>query len=306
MPHPHRHDNCVVVLGATSLVGSWLLEALVREDFQVMAVSRKPARGREADDAVRWQVWDVAAQSIPCGLSAAICVSLMPLWLLPPLIKPLAESGLKRLVAFSSTSAITKARSSVPEERQLASHLLDAETALAAACSETGVSWTVFRPTLIYGAGRDKNVSEIGRFIERFHFFPVLAGGRGMRQPVHAADLARACIQVLDRTASHGKTYCLSGGESLTYRRMVERVFLSLGRRPRIIDVPESLVRPGVHLARLLPRYRHVNVGMLERMAEDLVCDHSEATRDFGYEPRPLDLSDAPWVDKCRQSPAAA
>ena len=48
-------------------------------------------------------------------------------------------------------------------------------------CEERGVDWTLFRPTLIYGRGLDKNVTTIMRFIKRFHVFPIVGGGGGLR-----------------------------------------------------------------------------------------------------------------------------
>jgi hypothetical protein len=42
---------------------------------------------------------------------------------------------------------------------------------------------------------------------------------------------------------------------------------------------------------RHLPRYRNWPSAMAERMSRDLVFDHFEATRDFGFEPRPFVLS---------------
>ena len=85
--------------------------------------------------------------------------------------------------------------------------------------------YTIFRPTLIYGVGRDRNVADIARFAKRFGVFPILGKGLGLRQPVHAADLAEACILAVDSSASFNRIYNLSGGETLTYREMVERVF---------------------------------------------------------------------------------
>jgi hypothetical protein len=41
----------------------------------------------------------------------------------------------------------------------------------------------------------------------------------------------------------------------------------------------------------LLPRYKHWTVEMAERMNRDLVFDHADATRDFGFSPRPFTLS---------------
>jgi len=40
-----------------------------------------------------------------------------------------------------------------------------------------------------------------------------------------------------------------------------------------------------------VPRYRNWSSAMAERMNRDLMFDHFEATRDFGFEPRAFVLS---------------
>lgn len=45
-----------------------------------------------------------------------------------------------------------------------------------------------------------------------------------------------------------------------------------------------------VSLLRCLPRYRHWTIAMAERMNRDLVFDRTEATRDFGFQPRAFTL----------------
>jgi len=78
----------------------------------------------------------------------------------------------------------------------------------------------------------------------------------------------------------------VSGGEVLSYRRMVEKVFESCGKQARIICVPLILVRLALKLIRLIPRYRYLNDAMIRRMNMDMVFDHDDATRDFAYSPR--------------------
>jgi nucleoside-diphosphate-sugar epimerase len=101
------------------------------------------------------------------------------------------------------------------------------------------IAYTIFRPTLIYGAGRDRNIADIARFVRRFGVFPILGKGIGLRQPVHAADLAEACLLAVDSSASFNRVYNLSGGETLTYRQMVERVFQAMGKRGRVVSLPQ-------------------------------------------------------------------
>jgi nucleoside-diphosphate-sugar epimerase len=192
----------------------------------------------------------------------------------------------RRLIAFSSTSRFTKAASPEAEERAVAERLVDGEERTIAFCEAHGVAWTIFRPTMIYAEGRDRNVSRLAGLIRRFRVLPLAGSGEGRRQPVHADDLAEACLLALDRRESFGRAYDLPGGETLTYRAMAVRIFHGLGLRPRVVSLPPALWRTGLKLA--APLLPGVTVAMGERMAEDLVFDGSAAAADFGWSPRPF------------------
>ena len=99
----------------------------------------------------------------------------------------------------------------------------------------------------------------------------------------------QACVLSLAAPASCNKTYNLSGGETLTYIEMVKRIFETLGRQPRFIRIPLTAFRLAVKLARLHPRFAHLTPDMALRMEANLVFDHSDATRDFGYRPGMFD-----------------
>ena len=152
--------------------------------------------------------------------------------------------------SFSSTSRLTKQDSTDASERRRAQALAEAEQGLSRTCDGLEIAWTLFLPTLIYGTGQDRNVSLIARFIRRFGWFPLVGGGSGLRQPVHADDLAAACLAALDNPRAHGGIYALAGGETLSYRVMVERVFQGLGQTPRLLPVPLWLLRAAIRAGR--------------------------------------------------------
>ncbi len=281
----------VGVLGATSVVGSYLLSQMASEGYQVAAFSR---RGSACHDAgAEWrQLFLSAFPNLSHGAEGIErWISLAPIWVLPEHFSMLEAYGVRRLVALSSTSRFTKDDSSDPAEQVIALRLSDAEARVQKWADSLGVEWTILRPTLIYGLGRDKNVSEIARFIRRLGFFPLLGKGRGLRQPLHAQDVARACIAAMNSPFATNQSYNLSGAETVCYRNMAARIFNALGRPVRLISVPKFIFRFFLALLRVLPRYRSWSFSMAERMDRDLVFDHSEATRDFGFNPRPFTLS---------------
>jgi nucleoside-diphosphate-sugar epimerase len=277
----------IIVTGATSIIGRFLLPKLANSGYEVHAVSRNDRSSPiSTEKNVLWHSIDISDPEQLIHLSADALVHLAPLWLLPPLLPVLDSLGIKRVIGFGSTSVFSKAGSANPDERRLSAHLAEAEEAIGKRCATLGINWTVFRPTLVYDCVRDKNITKIASFIRRFGFFPLLGEGRGLRQPVHADDLANACILALWRSDTFNRAYNLSGGETLSYLQMVARIFNALGKQARFLAVPEWVFHTAIQLAGLLPGKRGLNPEMATRMNVDLCFNHAEATRDFDFSPR--------------------
>ncbi|HEU4669386.1 MAG TPA: NAD-dependent epimerase/dehydratase family protein [Dyella sp.] len=274
----------VLVLGASSQIGHFLLPRLHQAGYGVLALSR---RAQSAQAGVRWIVG---------GLPGPMPVELPPLagivsyGPLLPFAQWLAQApllGTPRVVATSSMSAQTKRDSVVPAERAIAQLLRDGEQALADACSTRGLAWTVLRPTIVYGAGLDRSLTPIARRAMRLRMFP-LPAGRGLRQPVHADDIAQASLAALDPAAASGEVLPIGGGERLTAGQMFARVRTSLPVATVPLPVPRSALRLA---ARLAPKLR----GPLARLDEDLVADNTALVRLLGVQPRPFRPDPGSW-----------
>lgn len=278
----------VWVFGASSLVGRHLLPRLVAAGYCVRAFSRDPAKGRAVDSTkLHWHRFDFdGATPLPANGRPDAVIHLAPLRLLPGQIEALAARGMQRLIGFGSTSRFTKRGSQNAKERRLVADLEAAEQEIESRCGRLGVRWSVFRPTLIYSLGYDRNVSVLAGFIRRFGFFPMPGRGSGLRQPIHADDLATACVSLLASSAGWNQAYNLSGSQVLTYRSMVEAIFARLGLRARVVSFSQHWWRALLWFARLMPAYRDINMEMIGRVNADMCFDHDEATRNFGFSPR--------------------
>jgi len=282
------------VIGATSFIGQCLLPLMSAEaGWEVTAFSRRAQYLQQQGETnpVNWQVLRKAepsntrdANSIDKQISNWLCLA--PIWVLPEYFPRLLLYGVKHVVAISSTSRFTKSISSDPAEQALAEQMADGEERLIAWAKTKDVTWTILRPTLIYGLGSDRNISVIARFIRHFGFFPFLGAARGLRQPVHVHDVALSCLAALNRGKAINRSYNISGGETLTYREMVSRIFSAMGESPHFVTFPMWTFRMAVACLRILPRFRHLTAAMAERMNQDLVFDHEDACRDLGFSPR--------------------
>jgi len=283
------------LLGASSLVGELLISLLRGAGDEIHAFSRTPQAS--GSDGLIWHQLAVADHN-QCGpIKDWLCVA--PIWVLQEHFTLLESCGAQRIVVLSSTSRFTKAKSPNGAEKAIAARLIKGEENLKTWAISKGIEWVILRPTLIYGHGRDKNITEIVRFIRKFRFFPLLGKANGLRQPIHVDDVAEACVAAFESPKAVNCAYNISGEETVPYREMVIRVFAALHYSPRLLTIPLSVFSLAVTCMRLLPRYRQWSVAMAERMNSDLVFDHSDAKRDFGFSPRPfrLSLEDLPPLD---------
>lgn len=278
----------VLVSGATNQVGVFLLPRLIAAGFHVHALSRRDSAAHKPQhERIIWHQADLDIEKhVQAAPQASYFFHLAPIWLALNVIEKLSEAGVRRIVALSSTSRFSKLNSQNISEKNIVEKLIAAEAALINKCDKYNIEWTLLRPTMIYGCGMDKNVTVIAKFIKKFSFFPLVGPADGLRQPLHADDLAGACLAAMNSAAAVSKAYNLSGGQTLKFREMVEEIFRAQGKKPRIVFVPRSLVSFLITCARIIPAYRHINMEMMVRVNSDICFDSSDASRDFGYAPR--------------------
>lgn len=273
-----------LVFGGSGQIGRALLARLAIQGWDCFAISREPPGDLPG---VHWLAGSLDPACVPHGLPAYLdaTFSCGPLDLFSHwYAHSQVESG--RVLAFGSTSRDAKRDADDPGERALAGVLRQAEERVFAAAAKRGAAATLLRPTLVYGAGRDANLTRIARLAARAGFFPLPRRATGLRQPVHVEDLAAAAAAAVDSPATHGRGYALPGGETLPYRDMVARTLAALSPRPRLVELPGPVFQLALAAARATGRLQDLPPGAIARMREDLVFDAAPAQRDFGYSPR--------------------
>jgi nucleoside-diphosphate-sugar epimerase len=271
-----------LVTGASNQIGYFLLPSLAQH-CQVTAISRRAPNISPAN--INWLQRDLRYSQLQDLPQIDIILHLAPIWLLLKLLTELNQT-ITRVIVFSSTSVHTKADSKDIQEREIARNLAQAEQEITQYCIQHNIALTILRPTLIYGCELDKNIAFMRKFIRAWGFFPIVGAGLGLRQPVHAEDLALACIQILHNPRTYGKIYNLSGGETLTYRQMVALIFKQQKQKVRIISLPSNLFKFLIWCFNWLPPFRHISPAMLDRINRDLCFNYAPAQHDFNYQPR--------------------
>ncbi len=268
-----------LVIGASSQVGWFVLPRLLARGYLVDALSRRPPLDVYPDlDDLGW----VTPDAIGGGYSHL--VSAGPLALCLELARDMDD--LRAIVATSTSSVLSKVDSPSDAEREEVEAIREAEEGLRALARERDLPLLLLRPTLVYGCGRDRNLTVLANFIRRFGFLPLSTRAGGLRQPVHADDVAQALVAGLEPRDARELVTPLCGGDAIDYRTMVRRLFTALDREPRLLALPPGLLAGGMRVAGWFGLGRVGTPEMVRRQAVNLVFDDAEARRVLGVDPR--------------------
>jgi uncharacterized protein YbjT (DUF2867 family) len=285
----------LLVTGGSGFLGRHVLAEAARRGHSCVALARSPAAAQavarcgatplagDLDDAV----------SLAPAFAAAGCEALVNLASLgfghgPGIVAATVGAGLERAV-FVSTTAVTTALPARSKVVRLAAEHQVRSSPLA---------WTILRPTMIYGAPGDRNLSTLLAVLARAArvprpgclplVLPVPGGGARLQQPVHVADLAGAVLAAAERTQTAGSCYDVAGPEPLPFAELLRLSSAAVGCPVRLLPVPLS---PVVALTRgyeRLSRRPRIRAEQWERLAEDKAFPIDAAASDLAYAPRPF------------------
>ncbi len=268
------------MIGLSGQVGKCLQALLLARDGEWLALSRWP---QPEISGMQWLQGSLEAMPAQT-LQADTIISLGPLDAFANWFDG-ADSRARRVIALGSTGRADKLRSADPAERLLAGRLANAEATLAAAAERRAVALTLLRPSLIYGGVGDRSLTPMIERARRWGFLALPGNATGLRQPVHAADVAAAVLTCLDAPATAGHAYDLPGGETLAFDEMVRRALQAHAPGCRVVRLPAPLFGLAARLARFLDSGAP-GPGVISRLGLDQVADAGPAQRDLSYTPR--------------------
>ena len=137
---------------------------------------------------------------------------------------------------------------------------------------ESGLDWTIFRPSVIFGP-KDDFINRLAGFVRKLPAVPVIGDGSYRLQPIHAGDVARCFAVSLEMPETVGKTYELCGRDRLTYLELLDIIGMVLGKRPvRTMRIPLHLMET---LATQLQHFSFFPITMdqIRMLVEENICD---------------------------------
>lgn len=267
------------ITGVTGLTGRFLIDCLreagyigpirclVREHSDVSWIRDK--------DNTELYLGDVSnVKSLKVGLKGIEgVIHLVNIRFSPQIIEACHSAKVKRVIIVSTTGIYSKYRECSEEYKSLEKTII-----------ESGLDYTIIRPTMIYGNQRDKNIHRLIMIIDKFPVIPVVGDGTGLMQPIYARDLARAIAEAYVRPVSIGKAYNVAGKNPIKYIEILKLIADKLRKRRLFVKIPYSISLLAGYIGGLL-NSKLIDVEKVKRVREDKVFDYSDAVRDLDFSP---------------------
>ncbi len=237
----------IVIAGATGFIGSALCRELV-QDYEVVALTRSRARSESGDPSspVSWRCCDLfSASEVRAALSGAdyalfLVHSLVPTTRLsqakPEDLDLLLADNFGRAATHNRVKQIMFIGGIIPQGFEI-SRLLWSRREVELALGSYGTPVTSLRAGLVVGPG-GSSLGMLVRLVRRLPVLPTPLAAASRVQPIALSDVLRAVRFCLGNPAVYFQHFDIGGPEILTYREILRRTAMVMGKRRLIFRVP--------------------------------------------------------------------
>lgn len=263
-PAANPDPMTVAVAGGTGFVGGAIAAELFRRGHRVVVLSHRgeAARG-PLPDAVELRHVDVTdGTGLPQALHDVDVLAIALAFRNSPIearrrgrtFMRVDAGGTQRLAGAARAAGIRhiayiSGAGAAPDARR---HWFRAKWLAETAVRDTGIPFTIIRPTWIYGP-RDVSLNRFVNFGRWLPAVPLTNSGRQLLAPVFIDDVARLAADSLESEAATNQVFELGGPETLSMREIVGRALRSAGLRRPIMPGPAALIKLALQPMRLLP-----------------------------------------------------
>ena len=263
-PSHEPTGRTVAVAGGTGFVGGAIALELHRRGDRVVVLSH---RGEEArgglPDAVEIRRADVqTGEGVAEGLRGVDALVIALAFKNSPIEAPRRQRTFMAVDAAGTERLVTAARAAgvgrlvyisgagaAPDARR---HWFRAKWRAEEAIRDSGIDWTIIRPTWIFGP-RDVSLNRFIGFARRLGVVPLTNGGGQRLAPVFVDDAAMLAADSLDADAAVNQVFELGGPETSTMREIVATALRVAGLRRPIVPGPTPLLKLGAVPLGLFP-----------------------------------------------------
>lgn len=199
------------------------------------------------------------------------------------LTESVVDAGVSRFVLMSSIGAVTSASEELvtldtpcTPDTAYGRSKLAAEQALIEGTRDTRTSWTILRPTLVYGPGNPGNMERLVALVRRGIPLP-LGRIRNRRSFTFVENLVDATVTAVSHPGAQNAEFLVADGQDLSTPELISRIAELSDARSQIIGVPlpllRSLARGADHFSRATGVKLPLDQASLRRLESSLYVD---------------------------------
>ncbi len=192
------------------------------------------------------------------------------------LIEEARKAGVEHFIYVSSASVVYPQPTPYSLSKRKAEELV----------KNSGLSYTIIRPTLVYGPEGGLEFDKYLHYLEKFPIIPFIGNGKALKRPVYVEDVIDGLVAVHKRTETYAKTYNFSGGEAISMLDF-SRLCLNLLNKPNkpIVHLPVWLCRSIAWIMKLFIPDPPLKWQTIAGIMQDADLDPGLAMKELGYNP---------------------
>ncbi|UBV43538.1 complex I NDUFA9 subunit family protein [Deinococcus taeanensis] len=246
----------ILVTGASGFVGKAVVAELIHRGHQVWAGSRRGEAGPGAHG-VTLDVADPGSVQRAVGLAdPEVVVHLVGIIAQQgeQTFERVHVEGTRHVLAATPRGARYVHMSALGAREDSDSRYSSSKARAEALVRASGLRWTIFQPSLIFGPGDDFFGRVLRELVSAGPVVPQIGDGSFPFRPVSVQDVAQAFAGAAGSEVGTGQTFALTGPEEFTFRQLLTLELQALGKRKPVLPVPLALMNLAVPLMQLLPQ----------------------------------------------------
>lgn len=149
----------------------------------------------------------------------------------------------------------------------------------------SGISFVIFRPSLVYGP-EDRSLNRFIEVARRLPVVPVIGNGQQEIYPVYVDELAALVAKAVTLEAATNRIFDV-GGERVMMDGLLQEIGKLLGKHRLLIHIPKGLVKLAARFLQYLPG-RPISPGAVDFITMEAGCDNRKTRDVFGWTPGTL------------------
>ena len=159
---------------------------------------------------------------------------------------------------------------------------------------QSGLNYTIFRPSLIFGRGSEvvKMLAEVVRKI----VVPIIGDGHYLFQPVSVTTVAQGFERTLEIEAAYSRILEVGGSSKVTFNEIIDALARVMGKTITKVHLPVSPLRFATAVLEQIPGYP-LTTDQITMLLEGSTCDEKPFYELLGLSPISLEqtLREALW-----------